>query len=228
MRLSRSSANHKRELRVRKLELARTLAQNRRLNQPKVGPINNDSVPIWRSRLLVTIFAIGFVFMLGRAYYLATSPDIKMKAQMLAANLPLDALSALVYQSDRLSALSQDIDSVSVSTLRSAISDTAKAANSAAKEFRSRSQAWSELRGKIKNDQSTYDSLRSELEQVQKLQRGELIKLKKMLDEAQKPSIFADTINLTISFLLGVVGSILATWLYESWKGKKWRWLDYF
>jgi len=228
MRLDKNSALRKRELRKQKLLLTKALAQAKKSSQPWSSIVHGAVLPSWMSHFLLSLFAIGFALMIGRAYCLATDQDNRLRAQLISANLPLDALSELVYQSDKLTSISENIESVSVAALRISISDTAKAASNAAEEFRARSKAWSELRGKIKNDQSTYDNLRSDISQVQALQKDEVIKLKKMLDEAQRPSIFADAFNMTLSFILGILGSIISSWLYESWKGKKWKWLDYF
>jgi len=178
-------------------------------------------IPAWRSKFLVAMIGFLFCGLLGQAFFVATNPLLKMQAQMVTANLPMDSLTMLVYQTDRLNQLTKKIDNVSVAALRSAMEESVRAANLAAVDFRAQSNAWSDLRGKIKDDTSTYDALRAQLAEVQRLQKDEIVRLKQMLDDAQRPSILADAWNLFLSFVLGVVGSFLASGLYERWRARR-------
>ena len=180
-------------------------------------------MPPWRSKLLVALLGLAFAMLLGRAFYLATNPLSRISANLVVANQPQDSLAALVKQAARLSQLSKNIESLSINSLRGAMEDSVAAAERAAVDFNAQSTAWSELRGKIKNDSSTYDALRAQLADLQRMQKDEIVRLKKLLDEAQRPSIFADAWSLFLSFLIGVLGSLLASGLYEAWRERRKR-----
>jgi hypothetical protein len=186
--------------------------------QSAIGAV---SIPAWRSKFVVIVFGLLFSALLGRAFYLATNPLNRLRSAMVVANAPQDSLVALVREAERLKQLSSNIESLSISQLKAELQNSISVAQRAALEFNAQSQAWSDLRGKIKEDSTTYNALRADLAKLQELQQGEILRLKKMLDEAQRPSIFADAWNLGLSFALGVLSSILASWLYEAWKGRQ-------
>jgi len=178
-------------------------------------------VPPWRSTFLVVLLGIGFSLMIGRAFFSATNPLNRITANLVVANQPQDSLAALVTQANRLSLLSKNIESLSINSLKAAMDDSVVAAQRAAIDFNAQSNAWSELRGKIKDDSSTYESLRVQLADLQRMQKDEIVRLKTLLDEAQRPSIFADAFNLFLSFFVGVLSSLLASGLYEKWQARR-------
>jgi hypothetical protein len=178
-------------------------------------------MPPWRSKFLIALLGVCFAVLLGRAFFLATNPLNRLRANLVVANQPQDSLSALVQQATKLSALSQNIESVSISSLRAAMEDSVATAQRAALDFNAQSNAWSELRGKIKDDSSTYESLRAQLADLQRMQKEEVVRLKSLLDEAQRPSIFADAFNLFLSFFVGVLSSLIASGLYEKWQTRR-------
>lgn len=171
----------------------------------------------WRSRFIVVIFGLLFAVLVGRAFFLATNPLMKLRAAMFTANSPQNALFELAQETAKLHQLSASLESMSINQLRETIQQSAAVAQRAALEFSAQSRAWSELRGRIREDSSTYEALRADLARLQSLQQQEIVGLKRMLDEAQRPSIFADALNLSLSFSPGVLSSILASWMYERW-----------
>lgn len=215
-----SVGNAKARARRRKKQLSAALFERAAGRAPEAcnSEVIVSRVPLWRPKLIVVIFAFAFTTVAARAFFLATNPINQLRATMVAANSPQDSLAALVRQADQLESLSQNIEAISIATLRQAMNDSVAAAQRAALDFDSQSKAWSELRGKIKNDSSTYDQLRKDLYELKKMQSEEIVRLKTLLDEAQRPSLFADIWNLVFSFALGIGSSVFASALYDKLK----------
>jgi hypothetical protein len=211
------------QLRKRRSEIAARLAAFGRAAAaiPKMAHAVYLRETEWRYRLVVTLFALSFLTLAGRGYYLATSPFIRTKANLVVLNTEQSSVAALVSQTEQLRLLTNNVERASLADIRAALEKTVTVANRAALDFQGQFEAWSELRGKIKQDSSTYDALRAQLSDLQKLQQGEILRLKEALDAAQKPSIFADVFNLSLSFVLGVLSSILASALYEGWRRRR-------
>jgi hypothetical protein len=177
----------------------------------------NDS----RARIVMAIFTLAFTIALGRAYYLATDPFLRQQAALIAVNTELSSVSALERQSRKLSELTVRVEAISIGELRTLLIETAKIARGAAVDFQTQYEAWSSMRGMIKQDSSTYDALRSQLAEAKKMEQEEILYLKKMLEAAQQPSIFSDVVNLTISFVFGIVSSLVASAMYERWSHRR-------
>lgn len=180
--------------------------------------LKSAQVPPVRLRSIILLFGLAFSTLLGRAYYLATNPLLQLRAAMVVANAPQDSLVALARESARLEQVSKNLDSMSINAIKQALKDASSVAVRAALDFNAQSRAWSDLRGKIRQDSSTYDALRNDLATLQSIQREEIMRLKEMLDKAQRPSIFVDVWNLALSFILGVLSSLVASTMYERWR----------
>lgn len=173
-----------------------------------------------RARLLVWAFAILFVTLCARGYYLATDSSIRAKADLVLLNSELSSVVALARESERLGRLASRLEDLSLSELRNVLSDASILAERASRDFQAQYASWSNLRGRIREDSSTYEALRAQLAELQRLQNEEIVRLKQMLDAAQEPSIYADVVNLLLSFSLGILSSLLASGLYTWWKSR--------
>jgi hypothetical protein len=208
--------------RRRKSEVASRLAMLSRFKRVfRKGHAEYTAMNFNRSRFVLIVFVALFALLLGRAYYLATSPFIRAQANLLSANTELSSVGALARQSSRLDQLSSQVEEMSLSDIRALLDETAALARRAARDFQSQYDSWSSLQGNIQEDSRAHDALRLKLDEVKRLQEGEVVRLKAMLDEAQKPSVFADALNLIISFFLGVLGSIAANAIYTAWQARK-------
>ncbi len=172
----------------------------------------------WRSRVVVVALMLGFVALTARLIYLTTDAGLKLRAAVFVANSPQSALNQLVKETADLTRLADDIETMSIGDIRRRLRSSIAVADRAAVEFEAQSKAWSYVRGRIKEDSSTYDALRKDLAESQRLQEDEVRRLKRLLDDAQKPSLIADTWNLALSFFLGFLSSLLASAMYEKWK----------
>lgn len=172
----------------------------------------------WRPRIVVVALMLGFIALTVRLLYLTTDAGLKLRAAVFVANSPQSALNQLVKETADLSRLADNFEEMSIADIRRRLRSSIAVADRAALEFEAQSKAWSYVRGKIKDDSSTYDALRRDLAESQRLQEDEVRRLKRLLDDAQKPSLIADTWNLSLSFFLGVLSSLLATAMYEKWK----------
>lgn len=172
----------------------------------------------WRTRVVVVALMLGFVALTARLIYLTIDAGLKLRAAVFVANSPQSALNQLVKETADLTRLADDIETMSIGDIRRRLRSSIAVADRAAVEFEAQSKAWSYVRGRIKEDSSTYDALRKDLAESQRLQEDEVRRLKRLLDDAQKPSLIADTWNLALSFFLGFLSSLLASAMYEKWK----------
>lgn len=173
--------------------------------------------PLWRSKFIGFLLIVFAIAIFSRAAFIALSPAHKLKAALLVVNVEPAAGPALLAQVQVLNTISADIENTSIATLREALSKTARLAERATREFEAQYQSWTVLRGHIKNDGTTYNELRRQLEQTQSLQDREILRLQQALSKAQKPSIWSEFSALSLSFFLGILSSVLATMFWEKW-----------
>lgn len=161
------------------------------------------------------IFYVAFALLAWRACFIVLSPSQRLKAALVTTNIEPAAGPALIAQVKVLNDLSANIETTSIALLRDALQKTSRLAERATREFEAQYQSWTLLRGQIKNDGTTYNELRQQLEQTQALQDREIVRLQDALSKAQKPSMWSDMGTLALSFGLGILSSILATILWE-------------
>lgn len=178
-----------------------------------------------RSRFMMVLIYVVAALLAYRAAFVVLSPSYRMRSALVTANLSPVSLGRLMDQAGVLNRLASNIEHTTISELRGALDVMVNLTERSSRELQAQYDAWSIVRGQIKNDGTTYNELRARLEQTQRLQETEILRLREALDRAQKPSTWTDVGNIGLSFLFGVLSSILATFIWEkrSSAGRWWQ-----
>lgn len=178
----------------------------------------------WRSRFVVGVLTVFALLILYRASFVVLSPSYRARNAMLQANLQPVFVAPLIEQVGKLKTIGENVETTTIVDLREALTNTVRLAEHATKEFEAQYASWSVLRGEIKNDGTTYNELRRQLEETQRMQEAEIIRLRGALDKAVKPSVWWDIGAGAVTFLLGILSSILASMTWERMPALKEWW----
>jgi hypothetical protein len=160
--------------------------------------------------VMVVLFWRSLGLMLGEE-----NPRLTDMALMSRKPLSVEQLNK---QASELRRLAKNIDTASFQDIRVAFERTIVLVERANTEIAAQYQAWEQTRGRMKDDEVNYLTLRANLENSKRLQEAEIIRLKRALDEAQTPSFFDSALTGSFTFLLGVISSLLATAIYPPWR----------
>ena len=174
-----------------------------------------------RSKVLAVVAGLLMMILLGRAIALHTFDYYRTQNALLQANREPLSLKLLNEHIESLDAMALNIEKASLGDIKAALEKTIRLTNQASQEYKVQFNAWSELRGKIKNDGSTYNALRAQLNDLQKFQQEEILRLRELLNKAQQDSPWEYFWSIALSFFLGVLGSLFASKVYDEWKERK-------
>jgi hypothetical protein len=177
-----------------------------------------------RFGLIAFMLAIVFVVVMARAAVLMLGEENQRRADLAVMGRTPLSLVELNQQMSLLRNLTADIDHSSFQQIRDALTRTITLVDRTNTELIAQNEAWKETRSRIKNDELMYRSLRANLDNTRRLQDEEIIRLKRMLDRAQRPSMLSDAMSLVFTFTLGVISSMLATLIYPWCKKRYQRW----
>lgn len=180
-------------------------------------------VPVLRRRagLLFTVFVLLAVALIVRAAFVTIGTSNRLKTNLAIMNRTPQSFLDLGAQVETLTEMTAEIDQHSLAEIKSALITTSRLAAYAQVEYRAQYDAWLAIKNVNAQDKKAFLQLRNQLDEVQRLQDTEIVRLKKLLDDSTKPSLFADGMNLMFSFVVGILSSILASRLYELWKARK-------
>jgi len=125
---------------------------------------------------------------------------------------------ALGAQIEELQRMTLNIDNYKLVEIKSALEKTARLAINARTEFQAQYDAWMYVESQSTKDKESFLQLRQKLDDVQKLQDREIVRLKKLLDESTKPSLLNDSFTLLLSFGLGILSSMIGSRIYDGCK----------
>lgn len=182
------------------------------------SPLLASKTPPWRSRFVISLIALAFSMLFARTIYVMLIWKPSGKTELARAAISKDSLSSLAVEIERLSQLSTKTDSLSINELRQAIQRSTEVASRAAVDLQSQAKTWEEIRRGIAEDKVTHDTLKANLLEIKKLHAEEIVRVKSLIDAATRPSVWGEVFNLAISFIFGVLSSILASWIYDQRK----------
>lgn len=175
-----------------------------------------------RRNLILFCLWVCFLALVVRSAFLTIGSANRMQSSLAVMNRSPQSFIALGTQVEKLDKITANIDNYKIGEIKDALIDTAILARNANKEFQAQYESWLFVRGAIDKDKNSFLQLRKKLDEVQKLQDGEIVHLKELLDESNKPSLASEIFNFSSAFVLGVFSSIIATMIYEKYKtGKK-------
>ena len=178
----------------------------------------------WRSRFVMGVLAVLTILILCRAAFVVFNPSYRARAALLQANLQPVFVAPLIEQVAKLKTIGENVETTTIVDLRDALTNTVRIAEYATSEFEAQYASWSVLRGEIKNDGTTYKELRRQLDETQRMQDAEIIRLREALDKAVKPSVWWDIGAGALTFLLGIVSSIFSSMTWERMPALKEWW----
>lgn len=173
----------------------------------------------FRSRFLLSAILLGFLVMLVRVGILTVGEENARRSNLAIMGRSAASIDRLNAHMAQLNQMTSNIENYNFGQIREALALTTTLVNQLGREFKAQQTSWEKVQAEIRRDQISFLELKNELAQIQDLQANEIVRLKKAIDEAARPSIFADAINLVISFVLGFFSSIAASWAYVRWKG---------
>lgn len=173
-------------------------------------------------RFYILLFCL-FITVAGlvyRAAFVIVGPDNVEKVNLVLMNRSPISLQRLNEHAEKLEEMTNNIDNYTFSTIKLEIDKTIKLVNFANLELKAQYDAWISVKSSLKNDGDSLAKLKEQLDTTRNLQEQEIVKLKNILDNIQKPSIIADLINLTLTFIFGVLSSVIASIGINKWKNR--------
>jgi len=161
------------------------------------------------------LFAVVIIIKVGK---LTIDGNNRLRAHLVYMNRTPISFAELGNQVVRLNEMTSHLDSYSISEIKNAMHTSAILAEIARSEFESQYNSWLYVQGKIGNDTDSLLKLREQLNLLQNLNDKEITRLKKVIDDTNRPSIFESSFNLLLSFVLGVLSSILASHIYTKYQ----------
>lgn len=170
--------------------------------------------------ILTTLSIIGIVYI---SYFgiLMVGNSNKLNTNISIMNRTPTSFIELGKQVQKLQIMTSNIDNYTLNDIKSSLLTTANLTNLASSEFKAQYESWLFVKGQINKDADSFIQVKQKLDQVQKLQDDEIVRLKELLDKSTKPSLLSSSLNLLISFLLGVLSSIFSSHVYSKWLQKK-------
>jgi hypothetical protein len=181
---------------------------------------HHDANPRLRS-MYAMLFLAGVIFGM-RALYLTTNQENVERAAIIVMNRPLASASGLSEAVAQMRAISSNVELFPLATIRKKLLEVAGLISTNNAEIEAQYQAWTKVKESIKTDAASYLEIRDRLAVLQRTQDKEILRLKEALAATQRPSLFADSLDLLLSFVLGVFSSIVASALWE-WHSKRRR-----
>lgn len=170
--------------------------------------------------LLICLFitVAGLVYRI--AFVMTDSTNVE-KVNLVLMNRSPISLQRLNKHAEKLEDMTHNIDNYTFSTIKLEIDKTVELVSAANLELKAQYDAWISVKSSLKDDGDSLAKLKEQLDTTRNLQEQEIVKLKKILDNIQKPSIFDDLINLILTFLFGVLSSVIASMGLNLWKNRK-------
>lgn len=168
--------------------------------------------------IFLLVVVAGLVY---RTSTLMLGEENREKVNLVLMNRAPLSLQKLNEHAKKLESMTADIEQYSFAGIRGAIEETTHLVTLTNRELKAQYDAWLEIQTRIKSDAGSFYRLRDQLDEIQNLQDQQILDLKRMLEAAEKPSVVDDFINLSLTFLLGVFSSLLASAAWAEWKNRR-------
>lgn len=179
------------------------------------SPILALRAPIWRSKLVVAVFALAFAGLSARSVFVMTMANSPLQARVVKHAMSKDTLSVIAVEIERLNQLATRTDTLTISELQLALKRSVEIASLAAVDLELQAKTWKEIEEKIAKDKTDHQSLKADIAEIKKLHALEIERVKSVIDAAAQPSEWAVFINHFVSFAFGVASSLVASWIYD-------------
>ena len=176
-----------------------------------------------RSAILLSILLLAVLTLAVSAGILIIGHKNTLRANLSVMSRSPKSFQLLSDNMRDLQEMTSNIDQYSLLQIKDALNKTSILVNQATAEFKAQQDSWNKVQGQINKDKVNFLEIRQQLEDVQKLQSGEILRLKTLLDETSRPSLLSDLTDLFVSFVFGVLASIVASHIYSWLKSRKHR-----
>jgi len=173
-------------------------------------------------RIVSVLFFIAIIVisLFSRSIYLMVGENNRINSDLIIASRTPLSLDQLNIQAVKLKKIADNIDSYSFGQIKQAINETVNLVKISNREINAQYEAWLNVKSKINVDTKHYVQLKHQLSKIQELQTAEIIRLRLMLKNAERPSIIVDIWNLILTFVLGVSSSFAASLLWKKYKSR--------
>ncbi len=138
---------------------------------------------------------------------------------MILARTP-QSLISLKEQSKELDLLASNIEKNSFEDIKKNIDRTIYLINSTTKEIEAQYKSWENVKEQMNVDSSKLIILKQNLDNIQSAQTEEIAKLKAILNTAYTESAIDKSVGYIVSFVIGVLSSLIATIIFPTMKSK--------
>lgn len=155
-----------------------------------------------------------------RAYVVTIGAENVTQTNLMLVTRTPHSLTKLKNHTEKMSSMIEDIESLPLKDIKSTILETVNLINLTSREIDAQYEAWIDLKAKMDTDGITFRELKNKLETVKTLQNQEIADLKSVLDDVYNQSVTSQMISLIVSFLVGILSSIAASFLFPKVKDK--------
>jgi hypothetical protein len=135
-------------------------------------------------------------------------------------NMSMERLNNQITALDRIT---DNIDRSSIGDLKAVLVQTATLLKATEIDIGAQYKAWDVIKSEINKDDATYRAVALRLAEVRAQQDDQILRLQGLLDTARQPRILITVSQYVLSFGLGVLSSILASWLNSWWASRRKR-----
>lgn len=174
-------------------------------------------------RLMIVCLPIALmaIVLLGRAGYLASNQQSQDRTKLILMTRTPDSIIRLEEQSKELARVAANIDQHSLSEIRTLLDKTASTAGYATREIQAQQDAWRDIQTRNRVDADTYKRIQTDLSGVTKMQEEEIVRLNDLLDRAKAEPLAISILAFVVTFILGILSSLISSQLYDIWKDRK-------
>ncbi len=133
-------------------------------------------------------------------------------------NMSMERLNSQITELDRIT---NNIDRSSIGDLKAVLVQTATLLKETEIDVGAQYKAWDVIKSEMNKDDATYRAVALRLAEVRAQQDDQILRLQGLLDTARQPRILITVSQYVLSFGLGVLSSILASWLNSWWTSRR-------
>lgn len=186
--------------------------------------MENSSPKAYFSQKRVTLTVLTMVIAVSalcyKAYVTTLGIDVETRTNLMILARTPQSLISLKEQSKELDLLASNIEKNSFEDIKKNIDRTIYLINSTTKEIEAQYKSWENVKEQMNVDSSKLIILKQNLDNIQSAQTEEIAKLKAILNTAYTESAIDKSVGYIVSFVIGVLSSLIATIIFPTMKSK--------
>lgn len=174
-----------------------------------------------RQKVLIAVLGLVTSGVMIKVWFSMIGDDNQAKANLAVMARTPRSFVALEEQTKLLDSMTSDISQFTLAQIKDELEKTNHLVKTARQEFVAQNEAWVKVSRFAEKDMDSFIELKRKLDEVQRLQDEEIVRLNELLEESQKDSFFESLFGFIFSFSMGVLSSIAASHLYERYKTRQ-------